>query len=75
MDKDQERFFKKFGAVVRQLRQERGLTLEDMQEYGFSAQHFQKVEAGKKAINFYTVYRIAEAFKINIAKAVRLMDK
>jgi transcriptional regulator with XRE-family HTH domain len=71
MDKVQESFFKKFGAIVRQLRLERGLTLEDMQEYGFSAQHFQKVEAGKKAVNLFTANRIANAFNISTSKLLK----
>jgi len=67
MENDQVRLFKKFGGKVRQLRLNRGLTLEDMQEYGFSPQHFQKIESGKKAINFYTVIRIAKALKVSLS--------
>lgn len=73
MEREQTAFFKKFGALVRQLRLERGLTLEAMQDHGFSAQHFQKLELGKKAINFFTVHRIAKAFKISLADLVKKM--
>jgi transcriptional regulator with XRE-family HTH domain len=70
MDRKQEQFFKKFGAEVRKIRLSKGLTLEAMQNYGFSAQHFQKIEAGKKAVNLYTVYRICKAFKIKLSDVV-----
>lgn len=66
MDSKQEKFFKKFGAAVRKQRLSKKLTLEDMQDFGFSPQHFQKIESGKKAVSFYTVYRIAKTFKVCI---------
>lgn len=70
MDKEQERFFNKFGANVRKLRLSKSLTLEDMQEYGFSTAHFQKIESGKKAVNLYTAARIAKAFKVTLSDLV-----
>jgi DNA-binding XRE family transcriptional regulator len=45
-----------------------GLTLEAMQSHGFSAQHFQKIESGKKAVNLYTAYRICKAFKMSLSE-------
>ena len=75
MDKEQTKFFKKCGALIRRLRLLKNLTLEDMQDYGFSAQHFQKVESGQKAINFYTVFRIAKAFGLNLSKLVLKLEK
>lgn len=71
MDKNQEKFFKRFGEAVHKIRIEKGLTLEDMQDCGFSPQHFQKIEKGKKAIGFYTVYRISEVFKIKLTDLLR----
>lgn len=71
MDKKQLEFFRKFGVEVRRLRLEKGLTLEDMEQYGFSAQHFQKIESGKKAVSFYTVLRAARAFKISLAELTK----
>ena len=37
-----------------------------MQDFGFSSAHFQKVEAGKKAVALYTAYRIAKALSVKI---------
>lgn len=75
MQKDQETFYKKFGKVVRELRLEKELTLEDMQDFGFSAQHFQKIEKGLKAISFYTAIRIIRAFGTNLAKISKILDE
>jgi len=74
MDKEQSAFVKSFGAQVRTLRLSKGMTLEDMQDYGFSAQHFQKIESGKKAINFYTAHRIAKAFGIRLSQLIKLTE-
>ena len=71
MDAKQEKYFKKFGAEVRRIRLAKGLTLEGMQAHGFSAQHFQKIESGKKAVNLYTAYRIANAFGMSMASFFR----
>ncbi len=74
MDKDQKKFFRKFGSEIRKIRINKGMTLEDMQEYDFSPQHFQKIESGKKAVNFYTVFRIAKALGINLANLVKSIE-
>jgi len=68
MDKEQSQFFRNFGAEVRRIRLSKGWTLESMQNFDFSSQHFQKIESGKKAIGLYTAYRIAKAFKIPLSK-------
>jgi len=73
-DRNQVIFFKRFGVTVRKMREEAGLTLEDMQEYGFSPQHFQKIEAGKKFVNFYTVFRIAKAFNHSMGHLIEMLD-
>ena len=74
MDKQKASIFTKLGAEIRRLRLSRGMTLEDMQDYGFSAQHFQKMESGKKEVNFYTIYRVAQAFEIKVSTLVKGID-
>ena len=74
MQREQQTLFKKLGAEVRKARLAKGMTLEDMQGYGFSAQHFQKIETGKKAVNFYTVYRMAQALKVRLSSLVRSVE-
>ena len=75
MDREQERFFKKVGSEIRKLRLAKNMTLEDMQNHSFSAQHFQKIEAGKKAINFFTVFSIAEALGMSLSEIARRIEQ
>jgi len=60
-----EKFFQKFGARIRQVRQERDLTQEDMFDLGFSYRFFQRIEAGKP-IHLKTALRLADAFRVSI---------
>jgi len=59
---------------VQKLRIERKMTLEDMQSHDFSPQHFQKIEAGKKAVGLYTAYRIAKAFHISLFDLLKSVE-
>ena len=74
MDKEQSSFFKRFGSIVRKLRFDKDMTLEDMGEFGFSPQHFQKIEAGKKAVNLYTAYRIARTFRVKLRELTKDLE-
>ena len=74
MDTVQRRFYKQFGTAVRKLRHAKGMTLEDMQEYGFATAHIQRIESGKKAISLFTAYRIAQAFGTKIAKLLSMIE-
>jgi transcriptional regulator with XRE-family HTH domain len=51
------------GRHVRALRQERGMTQEDMMDHGFSVRHYQRIEAGL-SINLLTVWNLARAFGV-----------
>jgi transcriptional regulator with XRE-family HTH domain len=51
------------GRNVRALRQERGMTQEDMMDHGFSVRHYQRIEAGL-SINLLTVWNLARAFGV-----------
>jgi hypothetical protein len=74
MDKEQSQFFKRFGAVVRKFRLSKKMTLEDMQAFDFSAQHFQKIESGKKAVGLYTAQRIAKAFGLTLSSLIKQFE-
>lgn len=74
MDKEKQKFFNEFGQMIRKIRQKKGWTLEDMVDHGFSAQHYQKIEKGKKEIGLYTCVRIAKAFNINLSKLFKAFD-
>jgi transcriptional regulator with XRE-family HTH domain len=71
---DRARFFKALGQRVKELRKRRGYSQEDMITFGFSARHWQQIEAGRP-ITMTTLLRICDAFKVRIAVIVQGTDK
>jgi transcriptional regulator with XRE-family HTH domain len=70
---DQEQFFKRLGQRVKELRRKRGYSQEDMISFGFSARHWQQIEAGRP-ITVTTLLRICEALEVNLGRLVRGLD-
>jgi transcriptional regulator with XRE-family HTH domain len=70
---NQGKFFSALGKRVRQLRKKSGYSQEDMISFGFSARHWQQVEAGRP-ITVTTLLRICEVFEVPMAKVVRSLD-
>lgn len=71
---DERRFFRALGTKVRSLRQEHGYSQEDMITFGFSARHWQQIEAGRP-ITVTTLLRICEVFEVPMSKLVRGLDE
>ena len=71
---DQEKFFKALGQRVRELRRKAGYSQEDMIAFGFSARHWQQVEAGRP-ITVTTLLRICEVFGVSLSGVVRNLDE
>ena len=71
---NQERFFLRLGKRIRQLREKRGHSQEDMIYYGFSARHWQQIEAGRP-ITVLTLLRICAVFETPIDRLVRGLDR
>ncbi len=71
---DKTKFFENLGQRVKKLRKERGYSQEDMISFGFSARHWQQVEAGRP-ITVTTLLRICEAFHISIGHLVADLDR
>ena len=67
---DQEQFFKRLGQRVKELRRKRGYSQEDMISFGFSARHWQQIEAGRP-ITVRTLLRISQVFKTPVERLVR----
>ena len=74
MTKNQERFFCGLGSRIRTLRKRAGFTQEDMIGFGFSARHWQQIEAGMP-ITVTTLLRICEVFATPMSKLVQGLDK
>ena len=70
---NQEKFFRTLCTKVRGLRKKRGYSQEDMIYFGFSARHWQQIEAGR-AITVTTLLRICEVFEVPMSKVVRGLD-
>ena len=71
---DQQKFFRRLGSRVRELRRKRGYSQEDMISYGFSARHWQQIEAGRP-ITVSTLLRICALFELSVERLVRRLDK
>ena len=71
---NQDQFFRALGLRVREIRKRHGYSQEDMIFFGFSARHWQQVEAGRP-ITVTTLLRICEVFEIPMAKLVKGLDE
>jgi len=71
---NQQKFFFGLGTRVRELRRKRGHSQEDMISYGFSARHWQQIEAGRP-ITVSTLLRICAVFETSVERLVRGLDK
>jgi transcriptional regulator with XRE-family HTH domain len=71
---DEQKFFKALGKRIRELRKKHGYSQEDMISFGFSARHWQQIEAGRP-ITVRTLLRICGVFKTRMDKIVRGLDR
>jgi len=64
-----ETVFKLVGERVRQLRQERGWTQDEIsRRFGFNFKHYQRIEQGQQNLELATLNKLAGAFGIAIAE-------
>ena len=70
---NQMKFFLRLGKRIRKLREKRGLSQEDMISYGFSARHWQQIEAGRP-ITVSTLLRVCAVFGASIDRLVQGLD-
>ncbi len=61
------KFFKQFGNRCKEIRLKKGLTQEDMADYGFSTRFYQRIEAGKP-IHFKTVLKLSQVFSMPLSE-------
>lgn len=71
---DQEKFFRALGRRVRALRMRAKYTQEDMISFGFSARHWQQIEAGRP-ITVRTLLKICDTFEVRLDRLVTKLDK
>jgi len=70
----EEKFFRALGQRIKKLRQSKGYSQEDMIGFGFSARHWQQIEAGRP-ITVRTLLRICGVFDVSVERLVRGLDK
>jgi transcriptional regulator with XRE-family HTH domain len=71
---DEHQFFRALGTRIKKLRKTHGYTQEDMIGYGFSARHWQQIEAGRP-ITIRTLLRICETFGVKAANLIEGLDR
>jgi transcriptional regulator with XRE-family HTH domain len=71
---DHAKFFKGLGKRLKELRRKRGYSQEDMISFGFSARHWQQIEAGRP-ITVTTLLRVCEVFRVPIDRVVQGLDR
>ena len=71
---DEKAFFRALGARVKKLRKTHGYTQEDMIGFGFSARHWQQVEAGRP-ITIRTLLRISRTFGVSASRLIEGLDR
>ena len=71
---DHAQFFRRLGKRVRELRRKRSHSQEDMISFGFSARHWQQIEAGRP-ITLTTLLRICEALDVGLVTILVGLDR
>jgi len=71
---DENKFFQGLGQRIKRLRKSRGHTQEDMIGFGFSARHWQQIEAGRP-ITIRTLLRICDTFGVQVVQLVDGLDR
>ena len=71
---DERQFFRALGTRIKKLRKSHGYTQEDMIGFGFSARHWQQVEAGRP-ITIRTLLRISDTFGVKAAQLIDGLDR
>ena len=66
-----ERLNRLVAKRVQELRTAKGLTQEDMQDFGFNYRYYQRIEAGEKNLSLKLINRLAKAFGVEPAELLR----
>ena len=65
---DEKKYLKQVGLRIRTLREQRGWTLEDTEEHGWTSwRHLQRIESGKN-VTVVTIKKVALLFKCKVSE-------
>ncbi len=73
-----EKLAARIGKRIKELRKQRGLTQEDMEEFGIPYKYFQRIESpGSHPANLTlkTLLKIAEALKVEVSDLVQFAEE
>ena len=69
---DHARFFRVLGERIRELRVKNDYSQEDMISFGFSARHWQQIEAGRP-VTVTTLLRVCDTFHVTPERLLRAL--
>jgi transcriptional regulator with XRE-family HTH domain len=67
-----ERLLKTVGRRVRDLRQQVGLTQEDMMSHGFERRYYQRIESGTVNLSLKSLNKLAKAFRVTVTELMHI---
>jgi len=67
-----ERLLKVVGRRVRDLRQNAGLTQEDMMSHGFERRYYQRIESGTVNLSLKSLNKLAKAFRVSFSELMQI---
>jgi transcriptional regulator with XRE-family HTH domain len=66
LDEKTAKLIKKIAKNIRAIRLSKGLTQENMADYGFGPRWYQRFESGRHTPSLPTLVKLARAFKVEI---------
>ena len=70
-DQSYDLLLNKIAENIKKARKRKGLTQENMMDYGFNYRHYQKIESGSYSMNLYTLHRLSTIFNVNIRNLLK----
>ena len=71
---DIENLQKQLGARFKALRLEKGLTQEDIENFGFSYRHYGKIERGQVNLTLKTMLHLSKIFEVSLSDLFSFME-
>lgn len=62
---------KLLGNNVKKLRQQQGITQEEMRDHGFNYRYFQKIESGQVNVTLDTLVKLAKTLKCHLSDLLK----
>lgn len=67
-------FLRDLGFRLRQIRIEKGWTLEQVEEHGWNNwRHLQLIETGKKNVTIWTLKKLSQTYDMELVEMIRLV--